>query len=364
MKLNYNQICNICLFIIILLCIMYYIKNNKTSNINNANNINNSNNANNINNTNKQIESFRSTSLNSVTYDSGESSIWIPPLGVKQAKFTVIGAKGGNGNGFDGKYSIGGNGAIVSTTINVASNQKYYIYVGKNGIDNKFNQNVIGGENPSGNMLYNGGDSGIFSGSGGASSIVSLEQITPNTRMSNPIIVAGGGGGGGDYGSNGGSGCINNEGDGGDGLSHNTNGGGSGGIGGNINSISNDKIGYDASGNGGGGGGSGYYVGGGGRGGDKTKYAGGGGGGAGSSYVMPNISKSSISTSNTSYSTDVNGIPLIKIEWENALNNERNKNLDNYQRLIDIDKRMKTIKNNLASLNTENKINKPEIVFY
>ena len=156
-----------------------------------------------------------SNSIKTVTtYNSNTIRNWIvPPTGVQQALFTVIGGKGGNGN-----YGEGGNGGKVTTILNVKPYDLYIIFVGTNGQDSNQNSgSVLGGDCGNGNIDvgYNGGNSGNSSGGGGGASVIFLNSFT------NPIIVAaggGGGGGGGSFYSIGGSGNINSNGDGGNGI--------------------------------------------------------------------------------------------------------------------------------------------------
>ena len=140
-----------------------------------------------------------------ITYITGQAKTWTVPAGVTSALFTVIGGKGGELNG-TGIYA--GNGANISTNINVIEGQKYYLYVGNNASSINTSIKTYGGLSSDINNIYSGGNGGDYgySGGGGAASVVSLEEIT-SIRTSNHIIIAGGGGGSG-YSSGGGNGVL------------------------------------------------------------------------------------------------------------------------------------------------------------
>ena len=85
----------------------------------------------------KKKEKFETTATQYVgnninttlTYTMGEYWYWIVPPDVLQAKFTVIGGRGGNSdNNIDGS-----NGTSITATINVSEGEKYIIQVGQNG---------------------------------------------------------------------------------------------------------------------------------------------------------------------------------------------------------------------------------------
>jgi hypothetical protein len=209
----------------------------------------------------------------SVTFNClNTSQIFIKPVGVTSLNIVAIGGGGGGGGG--GNASHGGSAGIVNTTFNGLTDGSYNItiLVGGFGYGGAFNSD-------------NGG------GGGGMTEVIS-------TVDSISIISGGGGGGGEDINSlNGGDGCYNNTGFGGQGYGLNGGGGGNAGVGGaagidgtpgkTYSMGGNGGSGairetYDGGGQGGGGGKGGYNKGGdGGGGGEEYGYDGGGGGGAG-----------------------------------------------------------------------------------
>ena len=205
---------------------------------------------------NKSNEKFTQTSP--VIFTAGQASTWTVPDGVTSVTFTVIGCRGGNG--YQGS---GGYGALVITQLTVTPGEIYNIYVGN------------GQSEPS--NIYNGGN-GNGTGVGGAASYVSKKS--DNTI----IIVAGGGGASPLMGQPGKSAGISN-------------------ISTNISSC-NTK-GGDALERGGGGGGGQC----GGNGGTDQYLGAYTPGESGGSYVI------STNSSNTIYSTDIYGTPIIQIEW-------------------------------------------------
>ncbi len=221
---------------------------------------------------------------NTVNFNTVGAQNWTVPNCVSNITVTVAGAEGGG--------VAGGNGAVVTYTMNVTPGQVLEIFVGQQGGCPAAGVGGGGSGQPS--------SIGLTSCAGGGYSAVSL---APGGLM-NAVVVAGGGGGtgGGDQNGMGGNGgCPSGTAGettfgyggggatataGGSGGNPWTSGGGSGGSGsfgqGGAGGI---DIGYGI--NPGGGGGGGYY-GGGGGGSDNislTSLAGGGGGGGGSSLV-------------------------------------------------------------------------------
>ena len=127
-----------------------------------------------------------STSINNV----GTTENWIVPDGVTQAKFTVIGGKGGNSKG------LGGYGGKVISRISVTPGSTYII-----GVSSVIYSNSVGASNPFSNNSFKGGGGGPIpgggssGGSGGAATTVFLilsaiqsQTISNTTPMINLLI--------------------------------------------------------------------------------------------------------------------------------------------------------------------------------
>ena len=230
----------------------------------------------------------------------GKPEVWTVPSGVTSATFIVIGGKGGNGT----SNNWGGYGGNVTSTIsNLNPGDIYNIYVGNNGENGSRTGSVAGGNSSDENNLYGGGNGTQGAGGGGAASYI----IGNNCK-----IIAGGGGGGSMNDLIGGSGCINNNGDGGNGIAFSctTWGAGCGGIGGSRSSTTYTSYkgsdgGFSGSatyaGLAAGGSGGGFYGG--------SSSGSSAGGGAGGSYVICSNS------SNTTYTPDNTGSPSILITY-------------------------------------------------
>ena len=235
------------------------------------------------------------------TYDE-----WQVPEGVTQATFTVIGGCGYGevyNNGASTNNNLGGNGAKITALVTVVPGDIYSIYVGgnangfKGGVNGYLDSNKLGGYYGSDGT----GSSGSYKGGGGGSA-----SFVYNYGV--PIIIAGGGGGCPNLTTDitnsdniGGSGGINQKGDGGNGTS--PNGvppplGGQGGQNINNNSTFGQKNKNTNNSGGAGGGSNGGQVGG-----EYTS------GGAGGSYINRNFSN------NYSFVTNSTGIPSILIDF-------------------------------------------------
>ena len=144
------------------------------------------------------------TTNTSVLYKNiNVDDFWTVPEGVTQATFTVIGGCGNSNN----NQNVAGNGAKVVALVNLIPGDVYNISVGGNA------NGSIGGKNNNG---YNGSNGTQGGGGGGAATCV--------FNNSTPIIIAGGGGGCPNItnlqsgtSNIGGSGGINQNGDGGNG---------------------------------------------------------------------------------------------------------------------------------------------------
>lgn len=227
------------------------------------------------------LNTISTFSQNSQTFNStGGLQSWTVPACVSTITVTVAGADGGG--------NLGGNGAVITSSIPVQPGQVITMLVGGSGTSTGaagFNGGGIGYVSNNGNTAYN-------SSGGGGATILNVNGT--------PYIIAGGGGGAGGGSNNvagGGGGCV-----GGVGGSNTFGSGGTGGtqVSGGIGGTpwaSTPPGGQSGSlgqgGNGGfwqtasGGGGGGGYYGGGGGGNDGccTGANGGGGGGGGSSLV-------------------------------------------------------------------------------
>ena len=140
------------------------------------------------------------------------SETWTVPEGVTQATFTVI---GGSGYGINsGNENLGGSGATVIALVDLIPGDVYSIYVGGNANAKNGGLNSMG---------YNGsngtGTAGEFNGGGGGGAATCVYN------NDTPIIIAGGGGGCPNLtrlqtgiANTGGSGGINQNGDGGNGT--------------------------------------------------------------------------------------------------------------------------------------------------
>ena len=221
-------------------------------------------------------------SAQSVTIGPGGSQSWTVPPCVTSINVTVAGGEGGG--------STGGNGAVISGTLNVTPGQTITGTAGGAGT-----AGTSGGGSNGGGSGQNSGIGWPSYGGGGASTLV-----VGGTTM----VVAGGGGGvggGPTFGAGGAGGCPNGA-NGGDSYGDAGTGGtataggiggppwtAGGGAGGNGTAGTGGAGGIDVNyGNGPGGGGGGGVFGGGGGGSDNislTSAMGGGGGGGGSSLV-------------------------------------------------------------------------------
>ena len=215
------------------------------------------------------------------------SDPWVVPDGVTQASFTVIGGCGYGNNA----ENISGSGAKIVALVSVTPGDVYNIYVGGNANGNKGGLNFYG---------YNGSN-GTGSGGGGGAATCIFNYTTP-------IIIAGGGGGCPNVGnlvSNsdniGGSGGINQNGDGDSGSAPRNLTPPSGGAGGPR--TSNSSIFGQQNTNSGNSGGAGGGSNGGKMGGNNTS------GGGGGSYVNPNYS------SNYSITTNDEGMTSVFIDY-------------------------------------------------
>lgn len=219
---------------------------------------------------------------------TGAAQTWTVPAGVHSAKFTVLGAAGGDGTG--GAGDVGGLGGRAIATAAVVPGSTITIVVGGQGVTppnpdgcpsptgaaGGFNGGAVGGN---GNQGQCGG-----SGGGGASDI----RFAGNA-LANRLIVAGGGGGGtNDFAGGAGGGTVGVAGGGVSGA-----GGGGGGTqaaggafgagdeNGSAGALGVGGTGGSNCGRGGGGGGGGFF---GGGGGGAAECAQGGGGGGGSAH--------------------------------------------------------------------------------
>jgi gliding motility-associated-like protein len=227
------------------------------------------------------LTTINTFSQNSQTFNStGGVQSWTVPACVSSLTVTVAGAEGGG--------NLGGNGAVITSTIPVQPGQVITMLVGGSGSSNGaagFNGGGIGYVSNNGNTAYN-------SSGGGGATILNVNGT--------PYVIAGGGGGAGGGSNNvagGGGGCVtgvagsNTFGAGGTGGTQVS--GGSGGTpwastppGGQVGSLGQGgNGGFWQTASGGGGGGGYYGGGGGGNDGCCTGANGGGGGGGGSSLV-------------------------------------------------------------------------------
>jgi hypothetical protein len=252
---------------------------------------------------------------------------WTVPDQVHAAKFVLLGASGGRGQGFPITSPSQGLGARVTATISVVPGEVLEVNVGGRGGDNlthfTYNESNVGkggwnggGDGGKSTTGYTDIDYDQAPGGGGATDVRRV-NTSGQYPLSKRILVAGGGGGsafrtdpsttggyGGDGGASGENGTggasgastctVNSGGSGGGGGGGATQSqSGTGGTGGDPNGSDGaggstgqgghggDALGCENAGPGGGGGGGGGYVGGGGGGG--ATYPGGGGGG--SSYA-------------------------------------------------------------------------------
>ena len=219
---------------------------------------------------------------------TGTPQYWTVPNCVTSINVTIAGAEGG------GTY--GGNGAVLTGTLNVIPGQQLEVNVGGAGFM------LNGGWNGGGNGATANITSNISYGGGGASDI----RIGPYT-LNDRLVVAGGGGGMGggttdEFGGHGGcnngqdgTGTFGDPGDGGSQINGGNGGTGWAGWTGTGNAGFNGLLGIGGNGGndqcfnmGPGGGGGGGYFGGGGGGADcyNSGPLGGGGGGGGSSFPI------------------------------------------------------------------------------
>ena len=117
---------------------------------------------------------------------TGQTQDWTAPVNVKDVKFTVVGAAGGNAGG-----RPGGRGGGVSATLPVPGHGVYQLNVGgKGGNDTDPTNPGVGG--------WNGGAAGgglmdPSGGGGGGASDIRTRPYNPSDR----VMVGGGGGGAG-----------------------------------------------------------------------------------------------------------------------------------------------------------------------
>jgi hypothetical protein len=194
------------------------------------------------------------------------------------ARFTLVGAGGGNGNYLPNGSVYGGSGGMVVADVTLSAGTTYYLYVGGGGNFSISNSEGGLGGWPNGGTGTNGDASG---GGGGGMTMLSTAPFSTSMSDSDIILIAGGGGGGTGFRDGGhGGGSSGGNGAGGNQIA----GGGTQSAGGTLNGgklQGGDATGLRTSGvDDGGGGGGGYYGGGGG-----TSDAGGGGGGSG--YANP-----------------------------------------------------------------------------
>ena len=260
---------------------------------------------------------------NSITFNyTGSSQDFTVPSCVTSITITAVGASGGGSNG--------GDGAMISGSLNVSAGQVLQINVGGEGSCNN------GGWNGGGTGGTANNSSNYGCGGGGASDI----RISPFSLTDRIAVASGGGGtGGGNTDADGGSGGCNNGGDGDSPFGQGGEGGGqnNGGDGGPP-WISSGNYGYDGSlGTGGdgatdpcynkgaGGGGGGGYYGGGGGGSDcfNSGSLGGGGGGGGSSLTPAGFSC-------TGNSNNGNGYVIITYSTTSTANNTTLTECDTY----------------------------------
>jgi Glycine rich protein len=219
---------------------------------------------------------------------------WTVPKGVRQVRFDVFGASGGNGytgdctiygNTFTLSGSVGGKGGEATATYSVTPGQVFEIVVGGQGHAGLCNASAAGGSN-------GGADGGnIGGGGGGASDVRGGSCVATVSCDLYARFLVGGGGGGADANA----GSYDDDGGAGGGLTGGAGNGNAGSVGyggtqtqGGSGYFSNGTFG--AGGGGIAGGGGGWYGGGGSNdsvpNGAQSSIENGGGGG-GSGYISP-----------------------------------------------------------------------------
>ena len=132
------------------------------------------------------------------TTAGGAVQIYTVPAGCSNLSVTVAGARGGDGEWTTGR-SIGGNGGIVTSTLNVTPATQLQVYVGGVGYSSIESGTVgtPGGSNSGGGATGGAGTEHQGGGGGGASDIRGTAGSTTSALLSR--VVTGGGGGGGCY---------------------------------------------------------------------------------------------------------------------------------------------------------------------